>query len=203
MTSPHLTLALLVVASVAGVPKTDAATPNLVPGEHTLSVPGGQIWYKVSGTGTGTPVILLHGGPGFSSFYLKPFEALGDDRIVIRYDQGGSGKSSPMSDTTLFTFARFVSELDSLRRHLGIDKVQLVGHSWGTMLAIEYYRAYPEHVAAIHFGSPVFDLPAFTAHVRGLLKTLPDSLQQQVAAAEAARTYDTPGYQAAINDYYR
>ena len=62
------------------------APTSLPPGESHLPVPDGRIWYKVSGGGSGTPVILLHGGPGYSSFYLKPFEALGDDRPVVRYD---------------------------------------------------------------------------------------------------------------------
>jgi len=47
-------------------------------GESRLPVPGGNVWYKQSGIGRGTPVILLHGGPGYSSFYLKPIEAIGD-----------------------------------------------------------------------------------------------------------------------------
>jgi len=58
-----------------------------------LAVDGGSIWYRVTGTGTGTPVILLHGGPGFSSYYLKSLEGLGSDRLVVRYDQLGGGKS--------------------------------------------------------------------------------------------------------------
>jgi hypothetical protein len=64
---------------------------------------------------------LLHGGPGFNSYYLKPLEALGDQRTVIRYDQLGAGKSGPMTDTTKMTIAHFVAELDSLRSHLGYD----------------------------------------------------------------------------------
>ena len=54
-----------------------ASTPALGLGEAMLPVTGGRIWYKVSGTGTGTPVILIHGGPGMGSFYLKSMEGLG------------------------------------------------------------------------------------------------------------------------------
>lgn len=176
--------------------------PRLVPGEYTLAVPGGTIWYKVTGTGTGTPVILVHGGPGFSSFYLKPLEELGDDRVVIRYDQGGSGKSGTATDTATFNFAHFVHELDSLRAYLGLDRFHLLGHSWGTMLGLEYYRAHPDHVASLTFGSAVFDVPAYAARAKELLKTLPESTQRAITVAEAAGQFDSPAYQGAINEFY-
>lgn len=176
--------------------------PRLVPGEYTLAVPGGTIWYKVTGTGTGTPVILLHGGPGFSSFYLKSLEDLGDDRVVIRYDQLGSGKSGTTSDTTMFNFAHFVNELDSLRAYLGLEQVHILGHSWGTMLGLEYYRAHPTHVASLTFGSAVFDVPAYAAHAKQLLTTLPDSTQRAITAAEAKGQFDSPAYQNAMNQFY-
>ncbi len=179
-----------------------ASNPRLAPGEYKLAVPGGNIWYKVTGTGTGTPLILLHGGPGFSSFYLKPFETLGDDRVVIRYDQLGGGKSDRVSDTAMFNFAHFVNELDSLRAYLGVEKIHILGHSWGTMLGMEYYRAHPEHVASLHFGSAVFDVPAYATRARDLLKTLADSDQKAVAAAEAAGKFDSPAYQRAIGEFY-
>ncbi len=146
--------------------------------------------------------MLLHGGPGFSSFYLKPFEAIGDERSVIRYDQLGGGKSDTTSDTTLFTIAHFVQELDSLRAHLGIPVWHVLGHSWGTILALEYYRAYPDRVASLTFGSPVFDIPAYVRRARGLVATLSDSSQRAIRAGEAAGRYDTPAYQNAINEFY-
>ncbi len=189
------------LAACAGEKKAES-NPRLAAGEYKLAVPGGNIWYKVSGAGTGTPVILLHGGPGFSSFYLKPFESLGDDRVVVRYDQLGGGKSDRISDTAMFNFAHFVNELDSLRAYLGVDKVHILGHSWGTMLGLEYYRAHPEHVASLHFASAVFDVPAYAARARDLLKTLADSDQKAVAAAEKAGKFDSPEYQRAIGAFY-
>ena len=73
-------------------------------------------------------------------------------QLVVRYDQLGGGKSDRITDTTLFTIAHFVRELDLLRAHLGYSKVHLLGHSWGTILALEYYRAHPEHVASLTAG---------------------------------------------------
>lgn len=199
----HLSIAIALVA-LGATACAEAAKPNprLVPGEYSLAVPGGKIWYKVTGTGTGTPVILLHGGPGFSSFYLKSLEDLGDDRVVIRYDQLGGGKSDKTADTTMFTFAHFVNELDSLRSYLGLERVHILGHSWGTMLGLEYYRAHPTHVASLTFGSAVFDVPAYAQHARELLSTLPDSTQRAITTAEAAGTFDSPAYQNAMNQFY-
>ncbi len=178
------------------------AEPPLPPGEARLAVPDGNIWYKVSGTGHGTPVVLVHGGPGFSSFYLKPFEDLGDDRVVIRYDQLGGGKSDRISDTTLFIIEHFVRELDSLRSHLGYARWHVFGHSWGTILALEYYRAHPDRVASLTFGSAVFDVPAYERRAKQLLGTLSDSAQRAVKRAEGAHQYDAPDYQNAINEFY-
>ncbi len=189
---------LLAAAACSSEPRS-----RLLPvGEARLAVPGGNIWYRVSGTGTAMPVVLLHGGPGFSSFYLKPFEDLGDDRQVVRYDQLGGGKSDTTSDTTLFTIAHFVAELDSLRSALGVETWHVFGHSWGTMLALEYYRAHPTRVASLTFGSPVFDVPAYERRANELVATLSDSAQRAVRRALATGRYDAPGFQNAINEFY-
>ncbi len=195
-----LPVALLAVACAE--PASHAPATPLPTGENRLAVPGGSIWYRVTGTGTGVPVVLLHGGPGFSSYYLKAFEDLGDDRSVIRYDQLGGGKSDRISDTTMFTIEHFVNELDSLRSHLGVARWHVFGHSWGTILALEYYRAHPEHVASLTFGSAVFDIPAYETRAAQLLATLPDSSQRAVRRAEAAHRFDAPDYQNAINQFY-
>jgi proline iminopeptidase len=212
MRSTHLlVLSSLLALSTACADKKEApapettkvsATPSLGPNETRMAVDGGEIWYKVTGTGSATPVILLHGGPGFSSYYLKPLEELGDDRKVVRYDQLGAGKSSGLTDTAKMNIAHFVAELDSLRAHLGYDKVHLVGHSWGTILGLEYYRAHPQHVASLTLASAALDIPQWERHARDLLKTLPDSLQKAVKTREAEKKYDAPDYQAALGAFY-
>jgi proline iminopeptidase len=179
-----------------------AAAPALPAGEALLPVPGGRIWYRKSGTGTGTPVILLHGGPGLNSYYLKPLEALGSDRPVIRYDQLGGGKSDKIGDTTMFTIPHFVAELDSLRSALGFAKVHILGHSWGTILAYEYYKAHPDRVASIVFGSACLDIPAYEKRAKSLIGTLSDSAQKAIKTAEAAKKFTDSSYQNAINEFY-
>lgn len=190
------------VAQRDSVPKLTDSTPVLSPGEGYLAVPDGRIWYRKVGSGTGTPVILVHGGPGFSSYYLKSLEALGSDRPVIRYDQLGGGKSGRTTDTTLFTIDHFVRELDSLRSALGYDKFHLLGHSWGTILGLEYYRAHPEHVVSLTLGSAALDIPAWERNARRLVKTLSDSAQRAIAVREAEQKFDAPDYQHALEEFY-
>lgn len=182
--------------------KQQGAADALGAGEARLAVDGGKIWYKKSGTGAATPVILLHGGPGFSSYYLKPLEALGDDRTVIRYDQLGGGRSGPLTDTTKMTIAHFVRELDSLRASLGYDRVHILGHSWGTILGYEYYKAHPEHVVSLTLASAALDIPTWEANARRLVTTLSDSAQRAIKLREAEQKFDAPDYQAAINEFY-
>ena len=180
-----------------------APAPNaLPPGEARLAVDGGHIWYRVVGSGNATPAILLHGGPGFSSFYLRSLEALSADRPVVRYDQLGAGKSDRITDTAMFNVAHFVRELDSLRSHLGYDKVHIVGHSWGTILGLEYYRAHPEHVTSLTLMSSAIDIPTWEKNANRLVKTLPDSLQKAIATRSAEKNYNAPDYKAAIGEFY-
>ena len=147
------------------------------------------------------PAILIHGGPGVPSFYLKPLEALGDERQIVRYDQLGGGKSDRTSDTANFNIAHFVAEPDSLRSHLGFQKVHLIGHAWGALVAVEYYRAHPDHVASMVLASPMIDLPAWARSTARLVKTLPDSDQRAIRESEAAGRFDSPAYRRAFVDF--
>ena len=207
---PGLAALALIAIGCADQPKPDpgaadsavAAAPALPPGEGVLPVADGQVWYRKVGTGAGIPVILLHGGPGYSSYYLKVFERLGDDRAVVRYDQSGSGKSGTLTDTTKMNVARFVAELDSLRSHLGFEKVHILGHSWGTILGFEYYRAHPERVASLTLASPALDFPAWAKNAKDLLMTISDSGQRAVADAEQSGNYATPAYEAANGEFW-
>jgi proline iminopeptidase len=196
--------------SPAAVTAEPGAAPGAAPadsaplaaGEARLAVDGGRIWYRKSGAATGTPVILLHGGPGFASYYMKAFEALGDDRPVVRYDQLGAGKSDRLTDTSRMTIEHFVRELDSLRAHLGYDRIHVLGHSWGTILGLEYYRAHPEHVASLTLASPALDIPAWEKNAKRLVTTLSDSAQRAIRTREAEKKFDAPDYQAALMEFY-
>ena len=184
----------------------DSVTVSQVPsplpaGEGRLAVQGGSIWYRVTGAGPATPIVLLHGGPGYSSFYLKSLEALHDERPVVIYDQLGAGKSDRVADTTLFTIPRFVAELDSLRAHLGYPRWHVLGHSWGTILGLEYYRAHPDRVASLTLASAAIDIPTWGRNVKRMIGTLSDSSQRAIAVREADGNFAAPDYQAANGEF--
>ena len=155
------------------------------------------------GNGPGIPLIVIHGGPGSTSFGLKPWAALGDERPVIRYDQLGSGKSDHPTDTTLFTVARAVQELQALRDSLGLEEVHLYGRSWGAMLVEAYMGTNPAGVRSVTLSSPLVTTAQWELDADSLLKTLPDSVQRVIARHEADHTTDSPEYQAATEDYYK
>lgn len=177
--------------------------PELARGPATLDTPFGELWYDVVGQGEGTPAILLHGGPGINSYYMNPMRELGADRPVILYDQIGSGRSTTDTGPEDWTVESFVSELEVLRDHLGLERMQLVGHSWGSILAAEYWRAHPQHVESLVFMGPALSIPEWLADVDALLLTMPDSIQAAVAEHEAAGTFEDPAYQGAVDAFYR
>lgn len=173
-----------------------------MPDEGFLAVPGGRIWYARMGHGSGTPLIVIHGGPGSGSWGLKPWAALGDDRVVIRYDQLGAGKADHPTDTTLFTVERAVQELQALRDSLGLDEVHLYGRSWGAMLVEAYMGTHPSGVKSVILSSPLVTTAQWEADADSLILTLPDSVQSAIARHEAAGTTDSPEYKAAMDAYY-
>ena len=197
-----LFLFFIIILSCSGGTKNNYKTSVLRTGESYLEVPGGKIWYKVTGTAKEIPVVLIHGGPGFSSYYLKPFEELSNNRQIIRYDQLGGGKSDRIYDTTMFTINHFVKELDLLREHLGVRKWHVLGHSWGAILAVEYYRAYPDKVASLTLGSAPLSMPIWEKHARELLTALPEPLQQAIRNAESTGDFGDTLYQKANNEFY-
>ncbi len=170
--------------------------------EGFIPVEGGRIWYHRVGSGTGTPLVLLHGGPGSSSYYLKPLLALANDRPVIIYDQLGSGKSDRPTDTTLFTVDRYVRELQTLRDSLGLSEIHLLGHSWGAMLEEAYMGTHPKGVRSLILSSPLVTTAQWQHDADSLLRALPDSTQAAIAKHEADHTTSSPEYVSATNAYY-
>ena len=187
----------LVASVLAACAKPQPAT------EGYINAPGGRIYWARMGNGPGTPLIVIHGGPGSTSYGLKVWAALGNDRPVIRYDQLGSGKSDHPTDTTLFTVDRAVLELQALRDSLGLADVHLYGRSWGAQLVEAYMGSNPRGVRSVVLSSPLVTTAQWQHDADSLVKTLPDSVQQVIRTHEADHTTASKAYQDAMNEYYK
>ncbi len=172
-------------------------------GEGFIQVDGGKIWYRVTGSPGKTPILVLHGGPGVPSYYLKPLEALATDRQVIFYDQLGCGRSDRITDTSLITIQHFVDELKAVVHHFGLNAYYLYGQSWGTMLGTDFYLQHPDGIKAMILSSPAISIPMWMKDADTLIATLPDSIQQAIRTNELNQTYAAPEYQQAIQVFYQ
>jgi proline iminopeptidase len=129
---------------------------------------GVTLYYETHGKGV--PILLLSGGPGFSSEYMLPIAQHLESRYkAVLLDQRGTGKSLLETyDATTLDHKKLVADIEALRRALKVDKLTLVGHSWGGILSMMYAVEHPDHVRAlvlIDSGGPtIAGMAKFTAN---------------------------------------
>jgi proline iminopeptidase len=170
--------------------------------EGYIDVSGGRVWYRSVGKG-GVPLLCLHGGPGFTHYYLEPLEDLADRRRVIFYDQLGCGRSDRPSDMSLWTVSRFVEELVTVRAALHLDRLHLFGSSWGGMLAMQYVLDHqPPMDSLILCGSPA-SMPRWIKECNELRWQLPAEEQEILDRHEREGWTACPEYQGALVTFYR
>lgn len=108
---------------------------------------GHTMYWEQVGNPRGVPVLFLHGGPGAGAGIIhRRFFDPGFWRVVI-FDQRGAGRSRPMGSLAANTTPHLVEDIETLRRHLGVEKFLLFGGSWGSTLALAYAQAHPERVS--------------------------------------------------------
>jgi proline iminopeptidase len=107
------------------------------------------IRWELSGKPDGVPAMVLHGGPGAGA--SPRMRRLFDPRrwLVVQHDQRGSGKSTPHAEVRENTTEALVEDVEKLRQHLGIERMVVVGGSWGTTLALAYAERHPDRVSAL------------------------------------------------------
>ncbi|MFE1311738.1 alpha/beta fold hydrolase [Streptomyces sp. NPDC058755] len=107
---------------------------------------GVRLWAQRSG-GAGDPLVLCHGGSGLWDMFGEVAGLLADVTPVIRWDQRGCGRSERCDGP--WTSERFVADLDAVRRHFGLERTALLGHSWGAQLALSYALAHPDRIGSL------------------------------------------------------
>jgi len=143
-------MSVRVVAMILLVLALGARVTAADPPGATLETGGVTIWYEVRGSGSGTPLIVANGGPGFDHNYLlcgDVWDLLAKGRRIVFYDQRGNGRSSELKEGQPCGLAEQIDDLEALRAHLGFEKFDLLGHSWGGYLVMAYGARHPEHIA--------------------------------------------------------
>lgn len=108
-----------------------------------LTHAGADLFYK--SIGEGEALIFLHGGPGMSHDYFLPHtNMLADQFRLIYFDQRAAGKSSFEVDSSNMSMDMMVRDIEAVRKHFKLDKINLLGHSWGGLLAMWYAKRYPD-----------------------------------------------------------
>lgn len=174
-----------------------------LPREGRIAVPGGNVAWRRFGGGSKTPLLVAHGGPGVPSDYLETLAALGNERSVYLWDQLGCGRSDRPSDPSLWNIARFVEEMHAVRTTLGLNRLHLLGQSWGTCLSVEYLLAKGDSgVKSVTLAGPVMSAARYVADVRPMLRELSAEQQAAITQVEASGQFESPEYMAATEAFY-
>jgi proline-specific peptidase len=164
---------------------------------------GYRTWYRFVGNLNlpVTPLLALHGGPGSTHNYFGPLEALSSERPVVLYDQIGCGKSERPDDIE-WSVETFCDEVDTVRDELGLDRIHLLGTSWGGMLAQEHVLSGAEGIVSLILSSTLANLALWNEEQLKLRAALPADVIEVLDRHEQAGTYDDPEYEEAMGVYF-
>lgn len=142
-------LGLLICASL-GASQAEAQLPR----QGLLSLDDARLFYEV--VGSGDPIIVVHGGPGLDHSYLQPgLNVLAQRNTLVYYDQRGTGRSSAALEPGVINLDRFVEDIEALRETLGYERIDVLGHSFGALIALEYAMRHPESLGTLILMNPV------------------------------------------------
>jgi proline iminopeptidase/L-proline amide hydrolase len=180
---------LAAIAATAALPRAahamavEATPPD---SEHLVVVEGGRIYVRINGPlhGAGMPLIMAHGGPGGTHAGFLPALELADSRAVILYDQLDCGRSDTPGDPANWRVARFVDEVDGIRRALGLERVHFLGASWGGTIALEYGARRPPGLASLVLQSPLVATEPWLDDAAILRRRLPADVRTALTACD-------------------
>jgi len=188
----------------AGAPPISSPPASRTPEKgETFKTSDLSIYYEVRGAGAGTPLLIVNGGPGFDHSYVHcsdAWDVLAEDRNVVFYDQRGNGRSSPLKAGQSCTLADQIDDLEALRAHLGFEKIDLLGHSWGGFLVMAYAARHPlriAHLVIVDSAAPKWQDTVF------LFKDVhPETVAREDGYAFAVELGDPEAIKADLNEYF-
>jgi proline iminopeptidase len=189
---PLILLSVLLPISAAGhsQPQAQPVRASLQAGDHHAVINGVRLWYRVAGRRSGIPVVYLHGGPGQGSQSFARFAGphLERDHRMVYLDQRGAGRSErPWNNA--YSIDLLVEDLEQLRRAWRVPRIAVIGHSFGTVLAMEYGARYPDRVSHVVLAASVPDVQAaWEVQCSRLERTDPAAYSRAVAAQKPGRS---------------
>src|SRR2546423_4977227 len=187
-------ICVLVVASMAALAQTGKAKPHAVAAANANVYPlqegfvdahGVLIYYKV--IGHGAPLMIVHGGPGASHDYLLPhLLPLARTNKLIFIDERGSGRSEKLEDATAYTVENMVEDVEAVRQSLNLGKINLLGHSYGGVLAQAYALKYQKNLTRLILGGTFSSTSAFNEVLAREKQSMPAEARQKLQEFENA-----------------
>jgi len=179
----------LVAGAQTSKPKARATAfpgPNVYPmQEGFVDANGVLIYYKI--IGRGAPLMVVHGGPGASHDYLLPgLLPLARTNKVIFIDERGSGRSERLEDASQYTVENMVEDVEAVRRALNLGKMNLLGHSYGGVLAQAYALKYQKNLLHLVLGGTFSSTSAFNQVLAREKQNMPADERQKLEALEKA-----------------
>ncbi len=139
-------------------------------------------WTEV---GTGPRLLCVPGGPGRASAYLEDLGGLADERTLVLLDGRATGASEVPADPSTLRFDRLAEDVDALREHLGEQRIDLLGHSAGAIVAQAYAAAHPERLRSLILVTPSNHLQGGTRADVPVIRASRSAEPWYAAAAEA------------------
>lgn len=156
-------------------------------------------------TGDGDTLLLgLHGGPGGDgSAYLGGLHELaGRRRTVVTFDQLGTGRSEVPPDSYPWSVERAVADVDAVRRHYDAERLDLYGHSWGGMLALQYTLDHPDRVRRLVLSNTAASAATVTTvQLRQILDLLPPAQAAAAITADVLGDHGHPAFVSAVREW--
>lgn len=158
-----------------------------------------NIWTKRIGNNPKIKVLLLNGGPGATHEYFECFENFLPSEGIefIYYDQLGCGNSDNPNDIALWDLARYVEEVEIVRKALNLNtsNFYLLGHSWGGILAMEYALKYQKNMKGLIISNMMSSCPEYGQYADEVLaKQMDTKVLEEINQIEAAKDFSNPRY---------
>ena len=184
--SAVLSLALLLTSAATGRTASPAAGAAVFPIEQGY-VDAGDVLLYYESIGRGEPLVVVHGGPGASHDYFLPYLIpLARHNRVVFLDERGSGKSTKLEDPKGYTVEAMAEDVETVRKALGLGRINLLGHSYGGVVAQAYALKYQQNLAHLVLSSTFSSTRELNEDLKRMKDALPAEARERVDKLEAA-----------------